>query len=44
MLLKILRLIVFLLGAGQVEQSPAGWDIKQEQEIDELGKIVNKKS
>jgi hypothetical protein len=41
--IKDFKAYCFSLRAGQVEQSPAGWDIKQEQEIDELGKIVNRK-
>ena len=41
--IKDFKAYCFSLRAGQVEQSPAGWNIKQEQEIDILGKIVNRK-
>ena len=41
--IKDFKAYCFSLRAGQVEKSPAGWNIKQEQEIDILGKIVNRK-
>ena len=42
-IIKDFKAYCFSLRAGQVEKSPSGWDITREQEIDILGKIVNKK-